>query len=222
MAAHQREKGSQKAASLRRNPVPGQGNEFLDLQKNEGQTENAGDDQKKLGPKNAFGIGRRKGKSTGETRCEKASRLPFNAGQFHDLTDAGTAGRCPLQHRIGCEEAREHDDVAEQEYPKSVSYDDALAGGAGLAMAGTLHRSSWRVMPMADSIRVLAKAADCFDAGRKIHVAHGAIPPSLSSRRKKAVRAARRARSTRATTSAGTSNSWTSRQARITKPMKAP
>ena len=45
----------------------------------------------------------------------------------------GATGSRRLQYGMRREEGGEHDDVAEQEYPESISNDDALGGGSPFA-----------------------------------------------------------------------------------------
>ena len=61
------------------------------------------------------------GEAAGEARQQQTRRLDRDAAS--DRTDRcplGPPAVCRLQHRIGGEEGREHDDVAEQEDPEAV------------------------------------------------------------------------------------------------------
>ena len=68
-----------------------------------------------------------------ETGGKQEGGLECDPRRIEQVMPRRATGSRRLQHGMRREEGGEHDDVAEQEYPKSISNDDALGGGSPFA-----------------------------------------------------------------------------------------
>ena len=64
-------------------------------------------------------------KPAGVAREQQTERLNADMAQLEQLAARGSPGSLSGQHRVGGEQRREHDDVGEQEDPKSIADDDS-------------------------------------------------------------------------------------------------
>src|SRR3984957_2259872 len=69
-----------------------------------------------------------RGQAAGKTRKQEAGGLDRDIVQVEKIPAARPTRGLPGEHRIGGEKRREHDDVAEQEDPETVTDDDTLRG----------------------------------------------------------------------------------------------
>src|SRR5262249_4887923 len=147
------------------------------------------------------GAGADAGDTAGEAGQQQARGLERDTVETEHVLPARAVGGLPGQNRVGGKERGEHDDVADQEDPEAVGYDDALGGEAELRMLA----SRQAIRPVADTDHVASRGV--------LGDAHGAAPSWASAAR----RALRFSRSMRATSAAGMRSSVRSRHAKTTK-----
>src|ERR1700681_1511285 len=207
VASHQGEEGGEEGAAARAGAACDEAHELADLERDEGDAEEPGGKEGELGPLLIPLTDRKARHPAGKGRGEEAAGFHRRIVQIEQLLCGRTARGVLEEHRVGGKETREHDHVGEQEDPKAVPDDDALGRrSAGATPGHRLRRMrSRRAGPQLIRIERCAQRLG----------AHGA------SSRKYSARAWRLARSIRATSSAGISNSATSRQAKTTKVMYA-
>ena len=204
MAADQREEGREERAARRACPLRDHARELVHLDGEKCGAEQEGHGHRAIEPGSAMRSGADAGEAAGEAREQQAGRLDRDVPQVEQLAAARSACRVADQHRVGREEGREHDDVAEQEDPEAVADDDALRTSPPAACPSVC----WWY----DDSRSCRGDAGHFGRGC-VDGAHGAA----CSRASAAPRALRLARSMRATVSAGMMYSSSSRQAKTTK-----
>ena len=178
--------------------------EFVNLDRQEPKSEHASRRHAAVIHKAVVRPGADGGQAAGETRQEKAGGLDRDILQIEQILPARPACSLSGQHRVGGEERREHDDVAEQEDPEAVADYDSLRGRIRVIENGYGGAPS-----------LLGPAVAVARAGLK--GGHDTASAASAS-----PRARRLARSMRATSSAGISYSVRSRQAKTTNVAKAP
>src|SRR6266478_4686239 len=67
------------------------------------------------------------------TKVKKAAGFDRDAALAEQLHATRTAGGRVIEHRVSGEERREHDDIAQEEYPEAVANHDPLGRRTGLA-----------------------------------------------------------------------------------------
>src|SRR5580658_839172 len=205
VTSHQGEEGGEEGAAAGTGAACDQAHELAHFERDEREAEEPGGKEGELSP---LLIPLTDGKArhpAGKGRGEEATGLHRRIMEIEQLLCGRTSRGVLEEHRVGGEETREHDHVGEQEDPKAVPDDYALGCRSAGATPGHLKRrmrSRWAGSQMVRTGRCAQRLG-----------AHGA------SSRKYWARAWRLAWPIRATSSAGTSNSATSRQAKTTKVM---
>jgi len=149
MAANQGKKAGEERASRRSIALPIQGREFGYFEKDEGKSQQPGDEQCGL-RENLVSPGDRDGcQAAAEAGCEQARRFPGDAVEIEYLARARTAGRVRREHRIGREEAGENDDVRQEKEPEAVADDDPYGRRAPATVAARQIRPA-----MAEAIQI--------------------------------------------------------------------
>ena len=103
----------------------------------------------------------------GEARDQQARRLEQTLRRSNSSRPVGPPAVCAGQHRIGREQRREHDDVAEQEQPEAVGDDDRVEAGPPPPAPGTSSVGS-----------ALRTVASCSCA--PLHAAEARVPSARS------------------------------------------
>src|SRR3954454_24057327 len=133
VTADDSKEGREESAALRTGADGDHAGELPQLQYQERGSQHEGDE----GSQTSHGIppraDRQRHHSAGVARSKKAAGFDRNAALVEQLHATGTAGGRMREHRVSGKECREHDDVAQEEYPESVANDDPLCSGTGLA-----------------------------------------------------------------------------------------
>ena len=133
--ADQREEAGQKAAARgSRRPCSTMPANSVDLDEEEGRAEHESAVPRRAEKRPRC---RRFGGQRPEPACvareQQAHRLDEDIAEIEQLGPGRSAGGVARQHRIGREQPREHDDVAEDEDPEAVGDDDARRGRSAAA-----------------------------------------------------------------------------------------
>src|SRR6185312_826359 len=130
--------GGEKGAARRTSAPSHETRELACLEEQKGQAEEPRQEEEKLCPPHSS-LGYRDTRHCAEERgSEQAAGLECDAAQVEELSRRGPASIVLEEHRVRCEERREHDDVGEQKDPEPVPDDDALRRGSAGSMAGRL------------------------------------------------------------------------------------
>src|SRR5665213_4166542 len=207
VTADQGKKRRQERAARRAVAAHHQRREFLQLQSEERQAEQAGHGHRDVEPRAVTDADGDAGETAGEAGGEQAGGLDAGTAKIEQLRPIRPARGRADQNGVGGEKRREHHDVAEQENPEPVGNDDPLRRRPALTSSAGMAMPTAAAEPMGVGV-----------IGRVGHRGHVARPASASS----AWRSATLARSTRSTSSAGITYSTSSRHANTTKVAKAP
>src|SRR6185437_6835523 len=196
MASHQSEECREECASARSVAACDQAVELAQLEQQKHKTQQSRDQQCQLRPFLAALACSDTRHAAGEAGKQQACGLDGDTVRIENLPCRRAVGCCRRQYRIRGKQRGEHDDVGNEEDPEAVTDDDSFRGWA----TGSMPWGAGGCAPVA--------VTPVFIQDGGIHV----VAPSCSA----AARATRLARSSRATSSAGISNSTTSRQANTT------
>src|SRR5258705_91916 len=133
VTADDRKEGREESAALRTGPDRDHAGELPHLQYQERRLEHKGDRGSQISDRIPPRPKRQGHQSAGLARCKKAAGFDRDAALVEQLHTTRTAGGRVREHPVSGEERREHDDIAQEEYPEAVSHHDPLGSGTGLA-----------------------------------------------------------------------------------------
>src|ERR1700722_10501705 len=126
VAANQGEERGEECTACRTGAACDQASELVSFQANEREPEDKGRGHRGIEPGAAVRLGAKHRQAAGKAGKQQASGLDRGVVEVEQLMAAwATRGRTG-QYRVGGEEGRKHDDVAEQEDPEAVADNDTL------------------------------------------------------------------------------------------------
>uniref|UniRef100_A0A0N4ZL57 LigA n=1 Tax=Parastrongyloides trichosuri TaxID=131310 RepID=A0A0N4ZL57_PARTI len=135
--AHQDEEGRQEAAALRRRAQVDHMGEFIELDAQEAEAEQAGDRQPGLRLRDLVAVHRQHGEAVGDRREQQHRRVQRHQRQVEQILGRRAGRIVAAQHGVDGEQDREDEAVAHQIHP------EAQHGAVALGMMRLLDRSEW-------------------------------------------------------------------------------